>query len=592
MNRILENIKSAFLLLKTKEPKSHKLQLTKLKFLLPYMKKHWRKMAFASSLTIIVSLFALPIPLLMKYIIDTIIPGKNFRLLNLVVLFLVCVQLIKLFISFLTNYYFSILNQEVLLTTKDDLFRKILRLPLSFFDSSQTGYIMSRIREVNSLGIFFSSSAVRILIAIFEFVFCLFILLYMHWKLTLVSMLCLPFFYFITKHYSQGIRKASRDVFEKGALLSRQFQESIAGIEVIKTFVSEERESQKVRSNLTDYMRSSITSNIIQSISSEGLALLGALGGFIVLWYGGGEIIRGNFTIGGYVAFAAYLGKLYGPTQIIASLGLTIQPAASALNRVKELFDLTSDEEDKKRTIRLSKINREIEFNNVSFSYDHKKDVLRNIGFKINPREKVAFVGPNGSGKSTIIKLMLGFYKTDRGKILIDGRDINSIVLSTVRDRMSMVSQNIFLFNDSIKNNIRYSNPGAKEEEIIEAAKKAGAYEFIMNLENGFNTMIGEMGKKLSGGEKQKISIARSLIKDSDIIIMDEIMTHLDRQSEEKVNVAFTERLLNKTCIIIAHKFSTLRNVDRIYELKSGRIIQECSYEEFNNYKKKQIIQV
>ena len=277
MKRILENIKSAFLVIKTKEPKNQRLQLLKLKFLLPYLKKHWKKMVFASSLTIIVSLFVLPIPLLMKFIIDTIIPEKDFRLLNLVIFLLVSIQLIKLIISFLTNYYFNILNQEVLLTVKNDLFKKILSLPLSFFDSNQTGYIMSRIGEVNSLGFFFSSTAVRILIAIFEFVFCLFILLYLHWKLTLVSMLILPFFYFITKHYSQGIRKASRDVFEKGAFLSRQFQESIAGIEVIKTFASEERESQKVQSNLIEYMRSSITTNIIQSISSEGLALLGAL---------------------------------------------------------------------------------------------------------------------------------------------------------------------------------------------------------------------------------------------------------------------------------------------------------------------------
>jgi len=581
MNRIFENIRSAFQILKIKEPKSQRLQLSKLKFLLPYLKKHWNKMVFASSLTIIVSIFALPIPLLMKYIIDTIIPEKNFRLLNLVILLLVSIQLIKLIISFLTNYYFNILNQEVLLTIKNDLFKKILSLPLSFFDSSQTGYIMSRIGEVNSLGLFFSSTAVRILIAIFEFVFCLFILLYMHWKLTLVSMLILPFFYFITKHYSQGIRKASKHVFEKGAFLSRQFQESIAGIEVIKTFASEERESQKVRRNLVDYMRSSITTNIIQSISSEGLALLGAMGGFIVLWYGGSEIMRENFTIGGYVAFAAYLGKLYGPTQIIASLGLIIQPAASALNRVKELFDIASDEEDKKRTIKLSTVIGEIEFKNVFFSYDHKKDVLRNISFRINPGEKVAFVGPNGSGKSTIIKLILGLYKTNRGEITIDGHNINSMVLSMLRDKISTVSQNIFLFNDSIKNNIRYSNPIAKEEEIIEAASKAGAYEFIMNLENKYDTIIGETGKKISGGEKQKISLARAFIKNSEIIIFDEATSHLDNESMKKIQKIINEDFANKTCIIVTHQLSESINIDRIYKLIKGEI--NLNYSEWEN---------
>jgi len=494
-------------------------------------------------------------------------------MLNYVILLLVSIQFFKLVISFLTSYYFNILNQEVLLTIKNDLFKKILSLPFSYFDKSQTGYIMSRIGEVNSLRIFFSSSAVRILIAFFEFFFCLFILVYLHWKLTLVSMAILPFYYLITKYYSQGIRKASREVFEKGALLTKQYQESFAGIEVIKIFASEQRESNKVHRNLVDYMRSSITSNIITSISSEGLGLLGALGGFIVLWYGGGEIMRENFTLGGYVAFAAYLGKLYGPTQILASLGLTIQPAVSALNRVKELFDLTSHEDDKKRIIRLSRVNGKIEFKHVYFSYDNKKDVLRNLNFKINDREKVAFFGPNGSGKSTIIKLILGLYETNKGNITIAGYDISSIVLSTLRDKISVVSQNIFLFNDSIRNNILYSNPKAKEEEIIEAAKRAGAYEFISNLEEGFDVEIGELGKKLSGGEKQKLSIARSFIKDSDIIIIDEITTHLDHKSEEEVFEILEKYFSDKTCIIISHKYPALRNVDKIYRLEKGSII-------------------
>lgn len=574
MNRILDNINSAIHILKTKESQSHKLRLSQLKFLLPYVRKHWKKMTGASFLAIIVSLIALPVPLLLKYIIDDVIPDKNFQLLNLVVLLLVSIQLVKLIISFLTNYYFNILNQEVLLTIKNDLFRKILSLPFSFFDRSQTGYIMSRVREVNSLGIFFSNSAVRILIAIFEFIFCLFILIYMHWKLTAVSLLILPFFYFITKHYSFGIRIASRDVFEKSALLSRQFQESISGIEVIKTFAAEDKESRKVRHSLIDIMRSSITSNIVQSVSSELLTLLGALGGFIVLWYGGSEIMKDNFSLGGYVAFAAYLGKLYGPTQIMASLGLMIQPAASALNRVKELFDLSSDEEDEKRKIRLSKISGKIEFRKVFFSYDQNKDVLANISFNIKPGEKVAFIGPNGSGKSTLIKLTLGLYKTKRGKILIDDQDINNIALSTLREKISTVSQNIFLFNDSIKNNIRFSNPSASDEEIIEAARKAGAFDFIMNLENGFDTIIGERGSKLSGGEKQKISLARAFVKDTNIFILDEIMTHLDSESEKKISEILTEKFAGKTCIIIAHKVSSIKNLDGIYVMQQGNIIQ------------------
>ncbi|MDW7760900.1 MAG: ABC transporter ATP-binding protein [Acidobacteriota bacterium] len=272
----------------------------------------------------------------------------------------------------------------------------------------------------------------------------------------------------------------------------------------------------------------------ISSFSGEGLALLGALGGFVVLWYGGGEMIRDNFTIGGYVAFVAYLGKLYGPTQIVASLGLTIQPALSALDRVKELFD-----------------------------------------FIIHPGENVVFAGPNGSGKSTIIKLILGLYPVDWGKIFIDDHDINSLALSSLRERIGTVSQNCFLFNDTIRNNIRYGNPNAGEEEIVEAAKKAGAHDFIMKLEKGFDTEIGETGKKLSGGEKQKIAIARAYIKKSDVIIVDEMATHLDCGSEEMIYGALADGYADKTCIIIAHNADVIRMGNRVLVVDQGRIIEK-----------------
>ncbi len=304
------------------------------------------------------------------------------------------------------------------------------------------------------------------------------------------------------------------------------------------------------------------------------LVLLGMLGSFIVLGYGGGEIIRGSFTIGGYIAFAAYLGKLSGPTQLLASLGMTIQPAVSALNRVKELFDIASYEEDKKRTIKPTKVNGEIEFKNVNFSYDGKKDVLKNISFKINLGEKVALIGPNGSGKSTIVKLILGIYKTDRGSILIDGQNINSIKLSILRENISIVSQNIFLFNDSIRNNILYSKPSACNKEIIEAAKKAKAFEFIINLEKGFETIIGEAGKKLSGGEKQKISIARSFIKNSKIIIFDEITSHLDKESAIQIMKMIFKSFSEKTCIIISHAISKLTMADQTLVMENGELLQ------------------
>lgn len=579
MKHIKNHIRSALKLIKTKESQKQEFKLSKLKRLFPYIKKHWKKAVSASILMIIISLFALPIPLLMKYVIDDIIPKKLFGHLSIVVLLLFGIQITKLVLSFLTNYIFNILNQEILLTIKKNLFGKIIRLPFSFFDSNQTGYIMSRIGEVNSLNIFFSSSMARIFIAFFEFIFCLFVLFYMHWKLAFVSILILPVYYFVSKFYSQGIRKASRDLFEKGAILSKQFQESISGVEVIKTYATEERETEKINHNLENLKQSSITTNIIHSFSSELLGLIGAIGGFIVLWYSGYEIMRENFTIGGYIAFTAYLAKLYGPTQIMATMSLTLQPAASALNRVLELFDLTSHEENENRTIRLSKLDGKIEFIDISFSYDSlKKDVLKKMSFKINPGETIAIVGPNGSGKSTILKLLLGLYQNRTGRILIDDININKIDLSTLRERISTISQNVFLFNDSIKNNIGYSNLEATDKEIIDAAKQAGAFDFIMNLDKGFDTIIGELGKKLSGGEKQKLSVARAILKNSDIILFDEAVSQLDEESVKKHLDLLNNHFSNKTCIIVMHNLPDKLRLDKIFKLKNGELMKVSIY--------------
>ncbi|MEW6456751.1 MAG: ABC transporter ATP-binding protein [Acidobacteriota bacterium] len=525
----------------------------------------------ASFFLIIASLLALPTPYLMKVIIDEVLAEKNLGPLNMIILLLVGIQVAKLIFSFLTNYFFSIFSQETLTRIKKELFHKILSLPLSFFDSQQTGYLLSRIGEVEGLGFFFSNSVVRILIGILEFLFCLWILLYLNWKLTLISLTILPFLYLATRFYSRSIRKTSKEVMEKGANLSKKIQESLSGVEMIKSFSAGERETTKIHTSLDELKETNIKRNIQFTLSSELLSLIGAFGGFVVLWYSGWKIIEGTFTIGTYIAFSAYLAKLYGPTQILATMGLTLQPAITALNRVSELFKLT---EEKDEGVRIKEIKGEIEFKDVHFSYDSKKeDVLKGTNLIINPGEKVLIQGPNGSGKSTIVKLILGLYRIDRGKITIDGRDINALSLSSLRERISVVSQNVFLFNDTIKNNILYSRPDARDYEVEEAAKLSGAYEFIMNLDDGFDTIIGETGKKLAGGERKKLSIARAILKDSDIIIFDEATSELDTESERRIENLITERFEDKTCIIISHRKWEANSFDKIYHIKDDKIL-------------------
>ena len=567
--RITGYLKEAITATKSKD-KSQKFKLSSLQILVPSIRAHWKKFAIGSFLMIAVSLLALPTPLIMKYIVDDIIIAKNIKLLHLAIILLLTIQLVKLIISFLTSYLFNIFNQEVMVQIKKDLFHRILRLPLSFFDKNQTGYLLSRIREVEGLRFFFSTSLVRFVIGIFEFVFSLVILFYLHWQLTLVSLLILPFFYFVTKFYSGGIRKVSKEVMEKGAILSKQIQDSLSGVDVAKIYSAEERETNKIHYHLEDLKRSDIKRNIISTFSSEIISLLGVIGGLVVLWFGGLNIIKGTFTIGGYIAFTGYLAKLYGPTQGVAMMGLIFQHAITALNRVSEFFKITREDDDKAKKIELPGIMDKIEFENVTFSYE-SKNALKNINFTISGTDKVLITGPNGSGKSTIVKLILGLYKVKHGKILIDNHNINNISLSSLRERISFVSQNVFLFNDTIKNNILYSKPEAKIEEIERAAKLSGSYDFIKKLDGAMETMVGESGRKISGGEKQKISIARAILKDSDVVIFDEATSEQDSQSIKRIEELIDHNFKDKICIIISHRPIINLELNKIIKLKEGQ---------------------
>ncbi|HOE13961.1 MAG TPA: ABC transporter ATP-binding protein [Candidatus Saccharicenans sp.] len=543
--------------------------INRLKLLRPYILSHKKQVIIGSLCLIIVSLLALPTPYLMKYIIDEVLANKNLRLLNIIVLLLVGIQVLELVFSFLTSYLFGIFGQEALTSLKKNLFQHLLSLPLSFFDRNQTGYVLSRIGEVEGLNFFFSDIMVRILIGIFEFIFSLVILFHLNWKLTLISLCILPLLFLATRLYSKGIRRVSREVMEKGAVVNRQVQEALSGVDVVKVFSAEERETARIHNFLEDYKRASIKRTVTFSLSSELLSLIGAAGGFLVLWYSGWDIIKGSFTLGSYIAFSGYLAKLYGPTQMLASVGLSFQPAFTALQRVSELMDL--EREAKDSGIKLSKFQGEIEFRGVSFSYD-SKPALREVSFKISPGEKVLISGPNGSGKSTLVKLILGLYRVSEGEILIDGYRAQDISLSSLRNRISIVSQNTFLFNDTIWNNILYSRPEASEEEVEKVAKLSGVEEFALKLEGGYQTVVGETGKRLSGGERQKIAIARALLKDSDILIFDEATTHLDKESERRIEELVNHDFGQKTCLVISHQRQDIEEFDKVIELEEGQV--------------------
>jgi len=519
---------------------------------------------------IIVSILALPSPYIMKIIIDKVLVQKNLRLLNWLILLLVGLQLAKLVFSFLSSYFFGLFSQEALTRLKKDLFHRLLHLPLSFYDKTQSGYLLSRIGEVEGLNFFFSNTMVRIVIGGFEFLFSLVILVHLNWRLTIISLLILPFLFLATRVYAKNIRRVSREVMEKAALVSRRIQDTLSGVDVVKVFSAEERETARLHHYLESYKQASLKRVMVFSFSSELLSLIGAVGGFLVLWYSGWDIIRGNFTLGSYIAFSGYLAKLYGPTQLLASVGLSFQPALTALQRVEELMSL--EKEEKGRGRRLAFLRGEIEFRGVTFSYD-QRPVLRDISFKIRSGEKILITGPNGSGKSTLVKLILGLYRPQEGEILLDGQKIEELSLESLRERISIVSQSTFLFNDTIWNNIHYSQPEASAKEVREAARFSGAEEFISQLAEGYNTLVGERGKKLSGGEKQKIAIARALLRRADILIFDEATTHLDKESAMRIGEMIASTFKEKTCLIISHQMKGFQGIDRVIRVERGRLV-------------------
>ena len=414
----------------------------------------------------------------------------------------------------------------------------------------------------------------RLALSVLEFLFSLVILFALNWRLTLIALGILPLLYVATKHYMGMIRRLSREAMEKGAVVSSRVQETLSGVDVVKVFNSEDRETSRLHSLLDDLKQTNIQRTVKTTLSSELLGLIGAFGGYVILWYSGLDIIRGSFTLGSYIAFSGYLARLYGPTQMLASAGLIFQPAFSALDRYRELMG-AAREEEKETGRRVEKLQGEIEFKEVYFNYDGQKPVFEGLNLRISAGEKVLITGQNGSGKSTLMKLILGLYHPRRGQIMIDGYNIKELSLASLRERISVVSQSVFLFNDTIWNNILYSRPDATESEVRRAVELSGAAEFIEKLEEGYNTIVGETGKKLSGGEKQKIAIARAILREADVLIFDEPTAHLDKESAAMIERLVRDNFRDKTCLIISHKKWDISGIDRIIELEEGRIIKQ-----------------
>lgn len=531
--------------------KAKELELLHLVF--KYVKPKIKLFILSFTFLVALSLISLLPPYLTKFAFDEGVMNRNLNLLTKYVLVLAGVYILKSLLNYLSSALFTLLSQNTLFDIKKDLTNHILKLPLEFFSNSESGYIVSRFKEADSLSPLFSLQSFKLILSIFEFIGAMVIMFSLNVKLTLLLTLVIPIFYLVSRTFESAFAKVTTETMEKGAIFHGKFQQFISGAEEIKRMALEEKEAQNINEINKEYVKSSIKYGILLSFGSEAIMLLSSLVSVLLLYLGGQSVIRESISIGTYMAFTGYFGKLYAPVVNWSLSMYTFKPAFVALERIRDFFMKYSEEDETFDKIKIDKIN-EIEMKKVKFCYpDGKEYVLRNFNLKAERGDKVLLKGPNGSGKSTVIRLLLGFYENYEGEILINGLELNKLSKKSLRSRVSIVSQKIFLFNDTIENNIKIiDNVDDEKYEII--LRKSGLKAFVESLPLKDQTLVGENGVKLSGGEIHKLAIARAMVKsDSDVFIFDEATAHLDKDTKELIKKFIKEELDDKICIIIDH---------------------------------------
>lgn len=544
-----------------------------LRFLFGYMKHFTGRLVLATALLTVLSVLSILPAYIYQIAIDNGIMRQDYHYLLMMTALLGVIYLGKSVVNYAASVSYTRISQYILFEIHQDLLTRLLRLPISFFEKQQTGYILSRVGETANIGTFFSLTTFRIVTSLFEFVAVLIILLGINVKVTLLMLLLMPVFYLVSKRFVGGVSQVNRQLLETGAKAAGKTEESIAGIEEIKNLGVEEQETAKNIAMNKQLVQASIKQGVLFAIGTEALVLLTSLASVLLLFLGGREIIFSGFTIGGYVALANYIGRLYAPVQQFGMMALTLQPAFNSLARVREIMEELTEDEKHAGTGEIGHLSGRIRLENVSFTYPGQvQPAVRGVRLEIRPGEKVLIQGANGSGKSTLMKLLLGMYDTYEGQITYDDLDQKQFNMKKLRERFGIISQNIFLFNDTVRKNITYASKELSDEEYQRILRITGLAAWLGKYPEKDQKLIEKNGGNLSGGQRQLIALGRALAKKADLFIFDEATAHVDPETVEMIKAMISTELAGHTCIIISHQAGFEELADRVAEMRNGRI--------------------
>ena len=554
--------------------------------ILKYARPYTKSLVFAFICLTLTSLVNLVLPLIVRNMINAVVILKDSQILDGLAWDLFFIIILQAVFAVTHNYVFGFVGHRMTTDFRIEFFSHIQSLSLRFFQERRLGEILSRMNnDISVIQNALVSIPVALLRQSITLIGAMAIILYLNWKLTGLILLILPPLMIFARVFGKRLRLFSEKLQDQVAQAVVVLEEVASSIKIVKSFTRENYERERFKKEIETAFERAVDKLKISSFFGPFILGLTFMVSAVLIWYGGYQVMSGVTTPGELAAFFLYALIVAGPIGTFVRLYTQIQEASGAIRRVYEILDTAPAIDNPENPIFLENITGRIQFENVSFGYRQEFEILHNINFDVRPGQTVALVGPSGAGKSTVIKLLHRFFDASQGSIRLDEHDIRSLDRKSFLSQIALVPQETLLFGGTVKENILYGKLDATDQELEDAAKKANAHDFIVDLENGYETIVGEKGAKLSGGERQRIAIARAILKNPKILVLDEATSSLDNCSEALIQEAVEKLMEGRTTFIVAHRLSTIHKADQIIVLEKGRIVETGQHEELMNNK-------